>query len=662
MPKQSMKWCVMSGSHLPLCRTLAIAIAFLIAAVDIGESQTTPAAQKDSEAIIRFLEQTIDWYRQQDAQRQMATEPSESLLVNQDQQWADQVVRLAFDFARAAAESMQKQAGTGAAESGNTDSSRYEALRKRTETLDQQIKQTKQELESQRQKLLTAEGRQRQNLRTQIAEIQSELDLAEVRRDSLRSMVDFVGGSSTSGLGATGLRAQIEALARSVPSALTKTAGSQEGVAKTDETILAGPAASTQRTEPTGIWGLTADIFVLSRKTRLFAGAIQTTDSLSQSVKELQSPLVNRLREISRRGEDLAKQADSANETELAQVKKDLDALTAEFKRNSTSLLPLSKMRILLDVYRKNLASWQSGIKADYSERLRSLVLKLAFLVLFLAAIIGAAELWRRTILRYVQDLHRRHQLLLLKRIVQWCAIAIVIVLAFVNELGPVATFAGLITAGVAVALQNVILSAVGYFLLIGKFGIRVGDRVQVSGVTGEVVDIGLLRFHLLELISGGGKIPSGRMAAFSNSIVFQASGGLFKQVPGTNFVWHEVTLAMSQDSDYSSVEKRLREVVDAVFSGGRELMEQQRRQLEKTLVVAPVGELQPKCRLRLTSSSLEAVLRYPVDLQHAAEIDDRVTRELLKAIEREPKLKLAGSGAPSIKLRTDLSGSDPSG
>jgi len=56
--------------------------------------------------------------------------------------------------------------------------------------------------------------------------------------------------------------------------------------------------------------------------------------------------------------------------------------------------------------------------------------------------------------------------------------------------------------------------------------------------------------------------------------------------------------------------------------------------------------------RLRLTLSGLEALIQFPVDLRHAGEIDERVTRELLKAIDQEPKLKLAGS-APAISLRT---------
>jgi hypothetical protein len=88
--------------------------------------------------------------------------------------------------------------------------------------------------------------------------------------------------------------------------------------------------------------------------------------------------------------------------------------------------------------------------------------------------------------------------------------------------------------------------------------------------------------------------------------------------------------------------------------------MERQRQHLEMTLNTTVVDELRPKSRLRLTQVGLEAAIRYPVDLRHGAEIDDRVTRELLKAIDQEPSLKLVASETTSVRLRTDLSAAGP--
>jgi small-conductance mechanosensitive channel len=317
----------------------------------------------------------------------------------------------------------------------------------------------------------------------------------------------------------------------------------------------------------------------------------------------------------------------------------------------------LSKQGILLEPYKKNLTNWQDALQARYAAELKSLMVSLALLAGFLTVVIGGATLWQRAIFRFVRDPRRRYQYLLLRKIVFWCVIGVALVFSFASQLSSVATFAGLITAGVAVALQNVILSIVGYFFLIGKYGIRVGDRVQVAGITGEVLDIGLIRFHMLELVSGGEKTASGRVVAFSNSIVFQSNAGFFKQIPGTNFVWHEVTLTVSSDIDYSFVEKRLLGVVTAIFAEYRDEMEKQYRHMERTLTTTPAGTLQPTSRLHLAPSGLEVSIRYPVDLIHASEIDDSVTRELLTVIDCEPKLKPADSSKPPLRLRTEISG-----
>ena len=464
-------------------------------------------------------------------------------------------------------------------------------------------------------------------------------------------MVEFVNGASATGLGATGLRAQVEALARAAPADFSQPVNGQNNASGNHN---ANAQAAAQKAQPSGIWGLSADLFALSNKRHLLELNIQDTDNLLNASKQLRAPLISQLKDLSRQGDTLANAADTADPATLVEQKKQLDALTAQFKQISAAVLPLSKLSILLGIYKNSLTTWESTLKMRYRSELKSLLVRLAILGAILLLVFGVAELWRRTIYRYVHEPRRRYQFLLLRKIVLYFVVALVIAFAFASQLGSVATFAGLITAGVAVALQNVILSVAGYFFLIGRFGIRVGDRVQIADVSGEVVEIGLVRLHLMEL-GKGVPIPTGRVVAFSNSIVFQPTAGLFKQIPGTNFGWHEITLTLAPDSDYHVVEERLMEVVENVFAEYRENMEQQSRYMERMVTTTSVNDLRPRSRLRLTQAGLEAVIRFPVDLNNSAEIDDKVTRELLKAIEREPKLKLVGSGTPSIRLRTDL-------
>jgi len=197
-----------------------------------------------------------------------------------------------------------------------------------------------------------------------------------------------------------------------------------------------------------------------------------------------------------------------------------------------------------------------------------------------------------------------------------------------------------------------VILAIVGYFFLIGKYGIRVGDRVSIGGVGGEVVEIGLVRFYLMELETRGSEsLPTGRITAFSNSIVFQASGGLFKRIPGTSFVWHEIKFTFAPESDYRVIGKRLNEVVEAVFREYQDTLERQQQQMQRSLSPMTPFELRPTVRLRFSAAGTEAVIEYPVVLRQAVDIDEKLMRELMAAIDHEPRLKLIGTEAATVKL-----------
>ena len=155
---------------------------------------------------------------------------------------------------------------------------------------------------------------------------------------------------------------------------------------------------------------------------------------------------------------------------------------------------------------------------------------------------------------------------------------------------------------------------------------------------------------------SGSDRQPTGRVVVFSNSIVFQPTASFFKQIPGTNFVWHEVTLTLAPQTEYHLAEQRMLGAVEKVYAGYRERIEQQHRQMERTLSVS-VAVPRPQSRVRLSQSGLEVVIRYPIELENAAEIDDKVTRELLNALEQRPKLKLVGTGTPNIQPVSDGAG-----
>jgi small-conductance mechanosensitive channel len=605
-----------------------------------------PAGVPSAKDVLQYLRQTIDWYRHLRLQEQLATDANDLTFLDDNRQIAKQIVQLSFDFARAQAKLIARQSAPAEVADQGSDTSGYSGLSKAAADADQEVKDTEAELESTKKKLQTAQGAQRQQLQSTVDELQSEITLDRARLDTFRSILQFVQASGTTG---ANLETQIDELQRSIPELQADLkAGSQ---ANTSPVASAAIVQSNVASKPSGLLDLIMDLFALSRKMSTLDDAVAATTSLSKASQQMSAPVVEKMKAMADRGEELAKAADASNSAQLGQEKRQLDALTSQFKDVSTVTVPLGRQSILFGLYTNSVNRWKANIQSQYSVELRSLIVRSTVLGMALAIVFILGEIWRKTTLRYVRDVRRRYQFLLFRRIALWCAVGITIAFALATEIGSLATFAGLITAGIAVALQNVILAIAGYFFLVGKYGVRVGDRVQISGVTGNVVDIELIRLHMMELASPGN--PTGRVVVFSNSIVFQPTASFFKQIPGTNFGWHEVTLILSPDTDYQLAEKRILGAVESVYATYRKGIEEQHHQVEQTFAL-PLDVPEPKSRLRLTQTGLEVVIRYPLELEKSAEIDDQIIRELLAALEKPPKLKLVGSGTPNIQPVVD--------
>jgi small-conductance mechanosensitive channel len=605
---------------------------------DNNHPASTPVTSRPDE-IISFLNQTIVWYRVLSGQQQLVDEPSDAIFFSDNRQIADQAVRLAFEYARAESQQLNS-ASAGEEAHAAPASSQYQNLVNIAEKTRKEISDEEKELEGLKQQLSNATGKKRTLLEAAVAESEDELELLKARNQTIQDMFQFTSGMNAYS-GSKGFQVQIEELARTVPAAASesKQPSTSATSAATESTSAAVATSGDEKAESSGLLGLLADVFEHRRQLRLLDASLRMTDSLADVSKALRAPLVSRMRELTQRSDELANAPQSQDPAELARQQAELKDITRQYKQLSAAILPLGKQNLLFDLYKRNVSNWQNGVQIRYAEALKLLTLRLGTLLGVLAVVLGGSYIWRRATFRYVQDSRKRHQFLVLRRVIVLPLIAIIMVVAFANGLGSITTFAGLLTAGLAVALQNLILSIVGYFFLIGKYGVRVGDRVQIAGITGDVIDIGLVRLHMVETSSPSGTQPSGRVVAISNNVVFQPNG-IFKQIPGTNFVWHEVSLVVSAGSDYRQMEKTMLQAVNRIFENYRDRIESQRRSMERTVHGLSVDEMHPESRLDLSQTGTQIIVRYPVVMESATEIDDRVAREILDATGRKPEVQ----------------------
>jgi small-conductance mechanosensitive channel len=600
--------------------------ACLFAVVALG----TAKAEVPAAPMTDYLDQAIGWYRRVAAQAQLASEPEDVLFAVEALQTARQVTALAFDAARADAALAPQETAA------QTPQQASGSLSKRAADAAAAVHAAQQEVDDLDRRMARAPPRSRRMLQQQLAESRSELALQQARAQTLKTLADFV--TQAGDASGAGILAKIDELERSVPEVhAQRTAPAQ---------AQPGATAAARRAQPSGVVSLSGDVFSLARKLRDLRFAIDGTVALRAASEKLRAPLLADLRTTLGEGDQLSSAAVTSDAAELARRRERLDALTAHFKKLSAALVPLSKQAALLDSLRATLGDWRAAVDNQYDAELRTLLLRLGLLAVALAAVFAASSLWRRATFKYIADFRRRQQSLLIRRIVVSVAVAITIALSLVSEIGSLATFAGFITAGLAVALQNVILSVVAYFFLIGKYGIRVGDRVQIGNVAGDVMDVGLVRLHVMEVRADG--LRTGRVVVFSNAVVF-SNTNFFKQAPGSSFTWHEFRLTLAAATDYRTAEQRLMRAVDGVFEEYRASIDRQHTEMAQNVSLA-VGQPRPESRLHLTESGLEMLVRYPVPLDRVAEVDDRIARALLEAIDSEPRLALAGSGKATLE------------
>ncbi|MGD0492503.1 MAG: mechanosensitive ion channel domain-containing protein [Steroidobacteraceae bacterium] len=649
MPSPRSKFFARALLGLFAAGTAAVGMAASPAAPSPVTIGSAPAPMSGAE-VIGMLDQTVDWYRTLATQQQYSTEPSDLLILYENRQIAGQVVALAFEVARAAAMLVPKDASAPESDEAAQTSKNLAQLQAK---LDAQAAAAQSEIDATRQKLASAPRKAKQQLQAKIAELQGEIDLLNTKKGILAGMAGVVDGAGSGRSATNALRAQIDAMAVALPSIADSPAPVPAAGGSSTATAAHAPAAGGSSGPPAlaassvegsrfGIWDIAANVFKLSEKMSALDTVDLSTEALQNGYAQIRAKIAVQIRAMSARGDSLMAQADAADSATLEGVRSQLDALAAQFKQASAMLIPLSRQTTLLKQYRHNLKNWHDAVKDQSRDALRALGLRLGMLLLILAVVFVLAEAWRRAVHKYVQDMRRRYQLLLLRKIALWSLVVVIVGFTFASELSSIVTFAGLITAGLAVAMQSVLVSIVGYFFLIGKYGIRVGDRVQIGEVNGEVIELGMVRMYLMEFAGQSSASPTGRVAAFPNSVVFQVSAGLFKQIPGVNFAWHDITLSVPSGVDYSAIKEELFAAANEALTDYREEIKRQTIELQRTTSSNAGGDALPTVQLSYSAKGVDAHVRYPVHLSHAAEIDERMSRALLQVISG-----LASKGPP---------------
>jgi small-conductance mechanosensitive channel len=227
-----------------------------------------------------------------------------------------------------------------------------------------------------------------------------------------------------------------------------------------------------------------------------------------------------------------------------------------------------------------------------------------------------------------------RKQQLTLRSVVRFATQVIMIAVTLLVIFGSpsqLSTILGLAGAGLTVVLKDFIVSFLGWFAIMGRNGIRAGDWVEINGVRGEVVEIGLLRTVLLETgnWTGAGH-PTGRRVAFLNS--YAVSGYYFNFTTSGQWLWDELNAQVPGGKNPYELVQKIEEVVRQETAADARLAQEEWQRLTHRYGVRPMSA-EPQVNVRLAGSGLTINIRYITRAYEWSAVHSRLSQAIAKIV-----------------------------
>ena len=211
----------------------------------------------------------------------------------------------------------------------------------------------------------------------------------------------------------------------------------------------------------------------------------------------------------------------------------------------------------------------------------------------------------------------------------------VVILLVLVGVPGQLGTMLGLAGAGLTVALKDFIVAFIGWFVLMGRNGMRVGDWVEINGVSGEVLELGMFRTVLLETgnWTDAGH-PTGRRVTFTNS--FATAGHYFNFSTAGQWLWDELSVMVPYDRDPHAVADAIQKEVTAATAQSTSQAEQEWRRAARSQAGAAFSA-QPVIAVRPAAGGVEIAVRYVTRASERLTLRARLYQTAVQLLSQHP-------------------------
>ncbi len=305
-----------------------------------------------------------------------------------------------------------------------------------------------------------------------------------------------------------------------------------------------------------------------------------------------------------------------------------LDSLK-QYTRDQKNLADLGKRiqdeQELSDIY----ARWIVLVENRERAALHNLIESTLWILLVLVAVYVANRVIERLFTGMTAENKRIDTLRAVVKFGAQAVGAIVIAFLIFGMPNQTTTVLGLAGAGLTVAMKDFIVGFLGWFVLMGRNGIRVGDWVEINGVSGEVIEVGLLKTILLETgnWTDAGH-PTGRRVSFVNS--FAIEGHFFNFTTSGQWMWDELDLTIPSDQDPYTVIDALQKLLERETEENARKAEMEWSQTTTRYRVQSLSA-KPAINVRPSGSAVEVSARYITRAYERHETRKRVYAAVLE-------------------------------
>jgi small-conductance mechanosensitive channel len=546
----------------------------------------------------------VDQRPLQDAQKlaPLATTAEELALVQQALRIADQEVDLAFG---SALQNAIKHPAAPTPQVKKLDA-RIDALQKRIDTEeDLNEKLTK--------ATAAAKGEQQDKLQEQLDLLQAQLELDQDDLASAKQELINAGGDLQSLL--QRMKDQHDASTKDTKDALDRAASTV--------------ASSGAETNSLNLLSETREWWKLHSKRKQIEAAQQDVwrlkDEMAKSHDALETQIAN---ETAKKPGIRTSTADAQQDTAAAMAT--LGQLADDQKLIGQIDRRLQIAKDLDVTYGK----WILLVQARERTALREVLLSIVIILIFGVAMLIANSYVARYFRQLAPERRRLRTISAVAQIVVQAigvALILLVVMGLPTQLGTVLAVTG---AGCLVVLQDFILGCLGWFALVGKNGIQLGDWVEIEGVSGEVVEIGLLHTVLLETGNLAEGRPTGRRVSFVNSYAIR--GHYFNFSTSGQWLWDELQVFIKSSDDPMPVAQAMQKMVAAETSASARIAEEEWKSVTSSIALQDFSA-EPGVSVRPTNTGIEITVRYITRANERHELRTRLYQKVIEMLQSRP-------------------------